>query len=88
MLIFGERHLRTVLAHYEAHHNGRLPHRSRQLHPPRPGHPAADPSQQRINRRPVAASSANMSELRKALVKTAAEFWHPTGGARPAASQA
>ena len=29
MLIFGERHLRTVLAQYEAHYNGRRPHRGR-----------------------------------------------------------
>src|SRR5690348_725747 len=36
MLIFGQRHLRLVLAQYEAHYNGRRPHRSRQLHPPRP----------------------------------------------------
>jgi putative transposase len=34
MLIFGERHMRLVLAEYEAHYNGRRPHRSRQLHPP------------------------------------------------------
>ncbi|MDQ2874823.1 MAG: integrase core domain-containing protein [Actinomycetota bacterium] len=53
MLIFGQRHLRTVLAQYEAHYNGRRPHRSRQLHPPRPGHPPADLSQKRIQRRPV-----------------------------------
>jgi putative transposase len=39
MLIFGERHLRTILAQYEAHDNGRRPHRSRHLRPPRPGHP-------------------------------------------------
>jgi putative transposase len=52
MLIFGERHLRAVLAEYEAHYNGR-PHRSRQLRPPRPDHPVADPSQERIRRRPV-----------------------------------
>jgi hypothetical protein len=36
MLIFGQRHLRTILAEYEAHYNGRRPHRSRQLRPPRP----------------------------------------------------
>jgi hypothetical protein len=36
MLIFGERHLRLVLTEYEAHYNGRRPHRSRQLRPPRP----------------------------------------------------
>jgi transposase InsO family protein len=34
MLIFGERHLRTILTQYEAHYNGRRPHRSRQLSPP------------------------------------------------------
>ena len=42
MLIFGERHLRIVMAGYETHYNGRRPHRSRQLHPPGPGHPATD----------------------------------------------
>src|SRR5215813_5235104 len=36
MLIFGERHLRTILAEYEVHYNGRRPHRSRQLLPARP----------------------------------------------------
>ena len=53
MLIFGERHLRAVLAEYEAHYNGRRPHRSRQLRPPRPDHPVADLSKERIKRRPV-----------------------------------
>jgi putative transposase len=53
MLIFGQRHLRTVLAEYEAHYNGRRPHRSRQLRPPWPDHPVADLSQERIKRRPV-----------------------------------
>jgi transposase InsO family protein len=53
VLIFGERHLRLVLAEYEAHYNGRRPHRSRQLHPPRPDHPVADLSLKPIQRRPV-----------------------------------
>jgi putative transposase len=53
MLIFGQRHLRTILAQYEAHYNGRRPHRSRQLRPPRPDHSLADLSQERIRRRPV-----------------------------------
>jgi putative transposase len=39
LLICGERHLRTVLAEYQAHDNGRRPHRSRQLRPPRPDYP-------------------------------------------------
>jgi putative transposase len=53
MLIFGERHLRTVLAEYETHYNRRRPHRSRQLGLPRPDQPAADLSQGRIQRRVV-----------------------------------
>ena len=62
MLIFGERHLRTVLAQYEAHYNGRRPHRSRQLRPPRPDHPVADLSQERIQRRPVLGGLINEYE--------------------------
>ena len=42
ILIFGERHLRTVLARYSAHYNGRRPHRALRLLPPRPDHPAPD----------------------------------------------
>jgi hypothetical protein len=53
MLISGQRHLRTILAQYEAHYDGRRPHRTRQLHPPRPDHPTADLSQERIQRRPI-----------------------------------
>jgi hypothetical protein len=40
---------RLVLAEYEAHYNGRRPHRSRELRPPRPDHPVADLSHERIN---------------------------------------
>jgi len=53
MLIFSERHLRAVLTEYETHYNGRRPHRSRQLRPPRPDHPVAAPSRERIQRRAV-----------------------------------
>ena len=53
MLIFGQRHLQLVLADYAAHYNGRRPHRSRQLHPPRPDHLVADLSRKRIIRQPV-----------------------------------
>jgi putative transposase len=53
MLIFSERHLRSVLAQYARHYNGRWPHRSRQLRPPRLDHPVADLSPQRIKRQPV-----------------------------------
>jgi putative transposase len=61
-LIFGRRHLRTVLAEYEAHYNGRRPHRSRQLRPPRPDHPIADLSQERIKRRTVLGGLINEYE--------------------------
>ena len=62
MLIFGERHLRAVMSEYETHYNGRRPHRSRQLHPPRPDHPAADLTQQQIRRRPVLGGLINEYE--------------------------
>ena len=62
VLIFGQRHLRTVLAEYETHYNARRPHRSRQLHPPRPDYPVADPSQERIKRRPVLGGLVNEYE--------------------------
>ena len=53
MLIFGQRHLRAVLAEYEAHYNRRRPTEAADSACPRPDHPAADLSGQRINRRPV-----------------------------------
>ena len=62
MLIFGERHLRSILAEYEAHYNGRRPHRGRQLHPPRPDHPVADLSRERIRRQPVLGGLINEYE--------------------------
>ena len=62
MLIFGQRHLRTILAQYETHYNGRRPHRSRQLRPPRPDHPPVDLSQERIRRRPVVGGLLNEYE--------------------------
>jgi putative transposase len=62
MLIFGERHLRTVLAGYESHYNGRRPHRGRQLRPPRPDHPVAGLSRERIRRRPILGSLINEYE--------------------------
>jgi transposase InsO family protein len=62
MLIFGERHLRSVLAEYARHYNGRRPHRSRELRPPRPDHPAADLTQERIRRRAVLGGLINEYE--------------------------
>jgi putative transposase len=62
MLIFGERHLRTVLEEYAGHYNGRRPHRALRLRPPRPDHPAANLSLERIKRRPVLGGLINEYE--------------------------
>ena len=53
ILIFGERHLRTVLTQYGAHYNGRRPHRALRLRPPRPDHPSSALNDQQIRRRSV-----------------------------------
>jgi len=34
MLIYGERHLRSILVEYAGHYNGHRPHQSRQQRPP------------------------------------------------------
>ena len=62
MLIFSERHLRIVMAEYARHYNGRRPHRALQLQPPRPDHPVADLSRERVKRRPVLGGLLNEYE--------------------------
>ncbi|WP_235014229.1 integrase core domain-containing protein, partial [Parafrankia sp. Ea1.12] len=62
MLIFGERHLRTVLAEYARHYNGRRPHRALRLQPPRPDHPITDVTTARIKRRPALGGLINEYE--------------------------
>jgi putative transposase len=62
MLIFGERHLQTVMAQYARHYNGRRPHRALQLQPPRPDHPVADLYREQIKRRPVLGGLLNEYE--------------------------
>ena len=62
MLIFGERHLRRVLAAYTAHYNGRRPHRSLELRPPRPDAPVPEPIRGRIRRRPILGGLINEYE--------------------------
>ena len=62
MLIFGERHLRSILAHLQPGiYNGRRPHRSRALRPPRSDHPPGL-SQKRIKRQPVLGGLINEYE--------------------------
>jgi putative transposase len=53
MLIFGERHLRQVLAGYAAHYNTARPHRALRLRPPRPTSPVPEPVDGRIRHRPI-----------------------------------
>jgi len=62
MLIFGERHLRRVLAVYAAHYNGRRPHRALRLRPPRPTSPVPEPVQGGIWRRPILGGLLNEYE--------------------------
>jgi putative transposase len=62
ILIFGERHLRTVLARYAVHYNRQRPHRALSLHPPSPDHHAPDLASQRIRRRPILGGLINEYE--------------------------
>jgi putative transposase len=62
ILIFGERHLRTVLARYSTHYNHRRPHRALRLRPPRPDHPGPNPDHRQIRRRPILGGLINEYE--------------------------
>jgi hypothetical protein len=62
MLIFGERHLRGVLAAYAAHYNSQRPHRALHLRPPRPEAPAPKPVHGKIRRRPILGGLINQYE--------------------------
>ena len=88
MLILGERHLRSVLAEYARHYNGRRPHRSRALRPPRPDHPIGDLTQQRIKRQPVLGGLINEYEraAQKPRSRHVPAFWNPTGPAEAPAN--
>ncbi len=62
MLTVSERHLRTILAGYEAHYNARRPIAAASFALPGPGHPVADcPSSGSDAGQSVAASSTNTS---------------------------
>jgi hypothetical protein len=62
MLIFGERHLRSVLAQYSAHYNRQRPHRALQLRPPRSESPVPEPICGKIRRRPILGGLINQNE--------------------------
>jgi putative transposase len=81
MLIFGERHLRRVLAEYAAHYNRRRPHRALHLRPPRPESPIPAPVHRTVRRRPVLGGLINEYELavRTSSSDATADFWNPIG---------
>ena len=62
MLIFGERHLRSVLTQYSLHYNRQRPHRALQLRPPRPDAPVPKPVRGSIRRRTVLSGLINHYE--------------------------
>jgi putative transposase len=62
MLIFGEQHLRQVLAVYAAHYNARRPHRPLRLRPPRPASPVPAVVHGRIRRRSILGGLVNEYE--------------------------
>ena len=62
MLIFGEQHLRRVLAGYAAHYNTARSHRALQMRPPRPTSPVPEPVHGRIRRRPILGGLLNEYE--------------------------
>lgn len=59
MLIFGQRHLRRVLAEYVSHYNRQRPHRGQGLRPPSPDRPAPIDASSEIVRRPILGSLIN-----------------------------
>jgi putative transposase len=62
MLIFGERHLHSVLTTYAAHYNTQRPHRALLLRPPRPRSPVPVPVYGKIRRRPILGGLINEYE--------------------------
>jgi len=62
MLIFGEQHLRRVLAAYAFHYNARRPHRALGLRPPRPTSPVPAVVHGRIRRRLILGGLVNEYE--------------------------
>ena len=53
MLIYGERHLRSVPGQYAAHYNGHRPHQSRQQRPPDQDGQVSPPLDLPVQRRKV-----------------------------------
>jgi len=62
MLLFGEQHLRQVLAVFAAHDNAGRAHRALRLRPPRPTSPVPTVVHGRIRRRPILGGLVNEYE--------------------------
>ena len=63
MLIFGQRHLRRVLAEYVSHYNQQRPHRGQGLRPPAPAPPVPSDTPPEIVRRPILGGLINEYHL-------------------------
>ncbi len=64
MLIFGQRHLRRVLAEYESHYNHERPHRAQGLRPPSPSEPElSDDLTRTVIRQPILGGLINEYHL-------------------------
>jgi hypothetical protein len=59
MLIYSERHLRSVPGEYAGHYNGHRPHQSRQQRPPDHEGPASPPLDLPVQRRKVLGGMIN-----------------------------
>ena len=76
ILIFGERHLRTILNEHAAHYNGQRPHRSLQLHRPGPTtlSPTSPSSGSNAALSPAASSTSMSGPHRRPGSEAVAEF--------------
>ena len=62
-LIFGQRHLRRVLAEHVTHYNQQRPHRGRELRPPSPVQPAPTRATSTLTRHPILGGLINQYHL-------------------------
>jgi putative transposase len=63
MLIFGQRHLRRMLAEYACHYNQQRPYRGQALRPPSPAWPISTHESMEIVRRPILGGLINEYHL-------------------------
>jgi putative transposase len=81
ILIFGERHLRVVLARYAAHYNGRRPHRHCNFthHAPTIPPRVTTGSESDADRSSEGSSASTNAPPEPAGQRPTAEFWNPAG---------